>query len=269
MAKKKRSDPARTRPLTLEFLRDLGALKGFVPPTGAFDPKGAWTNAYRLWLVQRWRGGGSLTIRREPRGDAGARLHVALAVAEVPGYLRRTRFEVDCAADALATPTSWSLKSENLDADGKPTKGTAFAETGTVGDDAITIRFGERARTEKVPKPVTSNWSLFDTVQRLPGAKTAALRFTLLEELDLVKAGQRLEFRERKDFKLNGRTLPLTGYQQIGQGVLPWQYWVDERGRLLFAFSGVRAYIHDPKAEAWMHERLEKAREWTKRRRAK
>ena len=72
----KKNDPARTHPLTLAFLRKLGAVDVLKPPEGPFDPHGPWTHTYRLWLVQRYLSGGTLTLRREPVSDAAVRLHV-------------------------------------------------------------------------------------------------------------------------------------------------------------------------------------------------
>jgi len=264
--KQRRNDPARSRPLTLEFLRDLGTLKDFVPPTGPFEPNGTWTTSYRLWLVQRHFGGGALTIRREPT-DGGIRLTVDLAVAEYAGYLRRTRTVVECASDTLCTPKSWTLESSVVDVDDKPSTGTRLAERGTLRGEVLETRFGDRVRKQKLAAPATCNWSLFDAVQRLPREKTRPLAFTLLEDMDLVKPEQTLTFRETKDLKLGAATLRLTGYQQIGRGVLPWQYWVDGQGRLLFAFSGVRAYLYDPKPTEWMRKKLDSARTRIKRRR--
>ena len=261
----RQSDPARTRPLTLEHLHSLGELNDFTPPAEAFDPNGTWTNTYRLWMVQRYMGG-SLRLKREPTAD-GVRFSVDLDVVEQPGYCRRTRAVLECAADVLATPKSWTLTSQILDLDDQPTTGTHLSETGTVSGGRVEARFGRRRRTQKASGPVTSNWSLLGAVQRLGGAKTQPLRFTMLEEMDLVKPGQRLEFREAKEFELASRKLHLIGYQQIGRGVLPWQYWVDKRGRLLFALSGLRALLYDVEARTWMQERLDKARARTKARR--
>ena len=264
MAQRRREDPARSRPLSLDFLRQLGVLKDFTPPTGTFDPKDTWTNSYHLWLVQRNLGGGALTIRREPEAD-GVRLRVSYDVAEYSGYIRRTKAVVECRSDALCSPISWTLESQCYDADDQPTRGTKLTETGAITDGSLEIRFGGRSRKEKIAAPATSHWSLFDAVQRLPGKATKPLSFTMLEEMDLVKPGQRLTFREARDFKVGDATLHLRGYQQIGRGVLPWQYWVDDQGRLLFAFSGVRAYIHNTNAVAWMQKKLDTARARTRR----
>lgn len=260
MARKKaKVDFARTRPLSLEFLRALGALEGFVAPAGRFDPNGEWEARYRLWMVQSSQGGGCLHLRRQP-GDDGVRLRVELAVAEVDGYLRRTQADLHCAADALCTPRAWQLSSQSIGFDGRTIPGTELSETGAIRDGVLEVRFGRRSRKQKLPGAATSNWSLFDVVQRLAGEKTRPLTLALLEEMDLVKPGQRLCFREMKDFELGGRKLRLCGYHQVGRGVLPWQYWVDEQGRLLLAFSGVRAWVRDPKASESMQERLDRAR---------
>ena len=266
MAKKKQDDPARTHPLTIPFLRKLGALDVLKPPEEAFDPHGPWTHTYRLWLVQRYLSGGALTLRREPAGESAVRLHVDFTLAERGGYARRTHAELLCANDALASPRSWTLRSEGLGLDGRPIATADVAESSTLRGGTLETRFGGRSHTRTVPTPITSNWSLLDAVQRLDGANTKPLEFAMLDEMDLLKPEQRLEFRETTTLELAGRTLRLRGYQQIGRGVLPWQYWVDDQGRLLLAFSGVRALIYDPTAPQWAQKMLDTARARAKRR---
>ena len=267
MAKQQRLvDRTRSRPLSIEFLRELGVLEDFTPPSGAFDPAGAWTHAYHLWLVQPHFGGGALTIRREP-SEGGARLHVAYDVAEYTGYIRRTKAVLDCRADALATPTSWTLDSQILDTEDKPTTGTTCSGKGSLAEGVLEVRFAGRARKRRVPTPVTSQWSLFDAVQRLPGKATKPRTFTMLEEMDLVKPDQRLAFREERELEVGDATLRLCGYDHIGWGILPWQYWVDRQGRLLVALSGVRAFIYNTSADGWMRKKLDAARSRMRRRR--
>ena len=89
-----------------------------------------------------------------------------------------------CADDALCTPRSWTLQSRHLGADDRPTAGTAFSETGAIRDGRLEIRFGDKVRTEKVPQPITSNWSLFGAVGRLAGKKAKPLKFAMLEGMD-------------------------------------------------------------------------------------
>jgi len=259
VAKTKAQQPERTRPITVESLGAFGVLSGLSPPAERFDPAGEWTQTYRLWMVQRYRSGGKLVVRRAPSGRDGVRLRVESTIAEYGGHLRRLEAVLDCAADTLCSPRGWRLKATHLDVRDKPTAGSGLSERGTLADGAWTVRFGDRSRTRKVPSPVTSNWSLFEAVQRLPGKDTQPLGFAMLDEMDLLKLDQQLSFCGTKQVQVGGRKRTLRGYAQIGCGVLPWQYWVDEQGRLLLAFSGVRAYVWDPQAEQFVQKQRKAA----------
>jgi hypothetical protein len=145
----------------------------------------------------------------------------------------------------------------SLDTDGKPIELTRVEESGEVKDGGVEVRpakEGMRPRTLKVPSPFTSNWSLFEAVQRLPGKETSPIQFALLEDLDLLKEGQRLTFRGETTLTLNGKTIPLQEYQQIGDGILPFHYNLDEQRRLIVALSGQRAYLWNPKAQEQLAE---------------
>jgi len=266
-ARKGKEDEAQSRPLTIPFLQTLGALDVLKPPAGAFDPVGTWRHTYRLWLVQPWSSGGALALSRKPLPDGKIALTADLRLAERGGFERRTHATLTCAADRLATPLSWTLESHGLDLEDKPITRADVTEKGTLADGELAVAFGGQTRKQSVPSPATSNWSLFDAVQRLPREKTQPLSFTLIEDMDLVKPNQRLTFRETTTVALGGKTVRLHGYQQTGQGILPWQYWVDDAGRLLLAFSGVRAYILDPTATTWMEKQLASARFAIRRRR--
>lgn len=244
----KKPDLAQARPLTLDFLEQLGVFKDFHPPNGPFDSAGTWSNTYRLWMVQQYNSAGMLRLRRQPRGDQGVKLKVDQTVLQWSGHVRHLEAEVDCVADTLVTPTAWSLATRYLGPDAKVFDDTVMSETGTLDGGVWEVRSGKRSRKQKVPTPITSNWSLLDAVQRLDGKATQPLAFAMLDEMDLLKVDQELSFRGEKVMDFGGKKVTLTGYHQIGRGVLPWQYWVNEQGRLLFAFSGVRAWIYDPEA---------------------
>jgi len=260
MAKTKAAQPERTRPITVESLKAFGALGSLSLPAEPFDPTAEWTQTYRLWLVQRYRSGGKLVVHRTPSGRDGVRLRVESTLAEYGGHLRRIEAVLDCAADTLCSPRGWRLKATHLDVRDKPTAGSGLSERGTLAGGTWTVRFGDRSRKRKIPSPVTSNWSLFEAVQRLPGKDTQPLSFAMLDEMDLLKPDQRLSFCGTKEVQVGGRKRMLRGYAQIGRGVLPWQYWVDEQSRLLLAFSGVRAYVWDPKAEQTLQKQRQAAR---------
>src|SRR6185295_12157557 len=92
---------------------------------------------------------------------------------------QQTTATIQCASDPLATPRSWKLESVMHDPAGQPIAVTRVVQEATVKADAIEMVLGGRKHTLKVPRPFTSNWSLFAAVQRLD-AKQSALRFALL-----------------------------------------------------------------------------------------
>jgi len=241
---RRQDDPTRGEPLSLEALKEYGAFQGFQAP-GSFDPEGAWTHTYRIWLVGggRDRDRGSLRIERSALANGAVTLDVALTVKQAAGNTQDTRAKVECRADPLCAPTSWQMSSVILDAQGQPIEATKVEQSATVGSEGVEVTTGGVTSVRKIPRPFTSNWSLFDAVQRLPGEAAKPLQFALLEDLELVKRGQRLSFRESTEFDFGGGTQTLRGYHQIGEGILPYHYWVDEPSRLLIVISGIRAYI--------------------------
>ncbi|MDH7571793.1 MAG: hypothetical protein QHJ73_19610, partial [Armatimonadota bacterium] len=182
------------------------------------------------------------------------------------GTVHRTRAELRCAADALASPRSWQLRSWLEDLEGQPVPLTEVEESASVRGNSVQVKWGARSSTRRVPTPFTSNWSLFDAVQRLPAPAVPALTFALLEDLDLLKEKQQLSYRETTEVEWDDGTVRLQGYQQLGEGILPWHYWRDGARRLLFVVTGIRAYLWSPEAERRVEELVEAARRRTRRR---
>lgn len=231
-------DATRSKPITLAALSEYGAMDGFSPP-GDFDPGGEWENTYRIWLVGRGDSG-FLHIKRKPEDGASATLGIEMLVLQAARTVHQTKVKLKCAGDALSTPQSWEMESQILDINMQPIELSTVKEEVASHDMAAS----------------TSNWSLFDAVQRLPGRDTRPLEFSLLEDMDLLKTGQRLSYWQSMSFDAGNNSLQLTGYQQVGHGILPYQYWVDGHHRLLFAVSGIRAYIFDPDARGKIEKAL-------------
>lgn len=257
-------DETRTQPLTLDALREYRELDDFSAP-GSFDPEGEWKNVYRIWLVTR-RNNGFLSVERTPASDSSpVTLYVETCVLQAAKVIHRTRAKLECANDSLSTPQSWDVKSEILDPDFQWIEVADSWETGRIKDGKLIVNAvlgglgggGTRERHHRLPESYTSNWSLFDAVQRLPGEDMTPLEFDLFEDSDLAKSKQKLSYWKSIALDIGDNVLKLTGYQQIGQGILPYQYWVDEHHRLLFVISGIRAYIFDPDAQKDFEQRMQ------------
>jgi hypothetical protein len=193
---------------------------------------------------------GAFRIRREPAGEDAAALDVTLAAKHGGrgAWIYRVEARLTCAVDQLATPRSWELRSLIMDPSGGIVTGTEAKEAGQVSEG--TIRYRRKVeRTMPAPKAFTSNWSLFDALQRLPGNDVEPMTFDLLEEMSLLKPNQRLVYRQTVETELGGQRTRLHGFEQMGEAILPYCYWLDDQRRLLIAVGGRRAYIFDPSAE--------------------
>jgi hypothetical protein len=237
-------------PHSLDIISDY--LGGFQPPDGQFDPNGDWDHRYLMWIALRgpagksWAGG-ALRIRRRAAAGGDVELQVSQMSRLHGGRdVGHTQATVMCARDTLATPRRWEIESAILDEAGKPTPYTQTRVSGEAVRGEIVLR-GEGERRIRAPKPLTSNWSLFDAVQRL-SPDTHPLSFAMIEDLELVKRRQRIAPRDAVELELGGRRVRLLGFEQIGEGILPYTYWLDEQHRLLFAVGGLRTFLFDPSA---------------------
>lgn len=236
-------------------------LDRFSPPLESFNPRANWVLTYALWLEDAKKAAGYLELRREASGS-GLSLQVESAVLQTTGVIQSTKAKIFCAEDALCTPHSWQLESCILSHSGDPVASTQLTYTAVVNKDAIQAEFGARKRVRQVPVPFTSNWSLFEMVQRMSNNRGTPLRFALLEDLDLLKPRQTLSVLEKTTVPTaGGRFLSLDCYEQIGEGVLPCHYWVDQQHRLLFVLSGTRAYLYDPQARQRVRAKTSAGRE--------
>jgi hypothetical protein len=230
----------------LDSLASYGALLNFHPPSGSFDPLGAWENTYSIWTSHQKDTAHFLQVKRTPR-EGTTTLEIKQAVTQGSLATQHTEARIECATDALSTPLSWHLASWISDPTGRPLSYSRVEEQGKAKAGTIVRTAGSGTRTAQVSGPWTSNWSLFDAVQRLTPSSTKQ-SFTLWEDLDLTKRNQQLCFRESRTLPVNGRSLSLHGYDQIGDAILPYQYWVDDNQRLVLAISGLKVFVFDPSA---------------------
>lgn len=226
----------------------LGArLDKWKPPAGPFEPAGAWTIEYsRQALIPgndgTPRGGrsGSLTVRHTA-GAGGPRLNVVETIAVGEDEMT-TEADIVCGAGPLLTPQSWSLRVR-----WKTKRPAVVGEldqdrSGRVDGKEI-VFVGTRERRMPAPARWTSSWSLFAAIPALPFAAPAAAEFAMLEDLDLLKAGQRVDYVGEHAVEADGRSLKLHVFEQTGRGILPWRWWLDSHHRVLLAAGGHRAYL--------------------------
>ena len=222
-------------PYSLDLLSDC--LAGIHVPAEPFDPNGEWTHNYTMWNPARAKSAkselmGSLRIHRRLTPDGNIRLQVTqiTKMAKENGS-GRTKAGVTCRADELATPIQWRVDFQIIDPQGKTVPMTAVSVLG-------------KADKLRVSGRHSSNWSLFDAVQRLP-FDSRAVEFTMLEELELLRPDQRLSPGVRAEVEIGGRLMKLHSFEHVGRGILPITYWLDDNHRLIIAVGGRRAFLYE------------------------
>ena len=250
--------------MTPGALKEYQAIEG-LPPKGSFDPAGAWRQTWRIWLLRRnpkdvnYRG--FIRLRREPSADGRAfvltvnqtTVHVSHAC------IHETKARIRCANDELASPRSWNIETRLFSPrDNREFSNAAVKKSSSVKDGKIQTERAGGVFVQNAPAAITSSWSILEALQRLPGPDMTPLDFAFLDELDKLKPGHRLSHREETTIPFGEEVIQVHCYQQIGQGLLPWLYYVGSDHRLLLAISGLRAYILDAHVNRQHEEVLER-----------
>ncbi len=225
-------------------------LKSAALPATPFDAAGAWTHTYALWITgpqadKPPERRGHLTIRRKPIDTTTARLQVErkamLYGTEAAHYADYYSCDLLCRTDALATPVSWTVHSDTHATSRPLNPWVVYDRQGTY--DLATIAWqGRKRRTRAASRPCTTNWSLFDAVQRLPLTPDPPLAFDLLDEAELFKANHTLYFRGTRSFPAGNAAASFHGFEQVGAGIYPQHYWLDDQHRLVLFTDGFRAF---------------------------
>jgi len=199
---------------SLDTLIQSGALAGYSPPQSPFDPAGPWEHRYTILSVQanKLNALGSLRLIRSAAADEkpGTLQVEKILNQTVRGFTHQTTAVIRFLADSLATPRSWQLEHRMLQ-NGVPVPDTLSEESGKLSGNKLQVSCGDRTSTRSVTTPVTSNWSLFDAVQRLAGPQTTRVQLGILEEMDLVKAQCQLSYWKARTVTLGGNRYQLKG----------------------------------------------------------
>jgi len=231
---------------TLEAFQPF--LDPFEPPQGSFDAS-TWKHSFSLYLFAQDKLGsrGCLDIERRPARD-GSVFNIDSKIVHLFGGID-LKAEIVCRGDELATLRSWRADSVLFDDDGKAVSTTRVISTGRVSEAGIEWTHAGRKRSARVSGPVVAPWSLLGALQRLPAGAGGPLKFTLLDDLEMIKPAQRIIGIGPQTAKVaRGAKLALRCWEQTGNGILPTHYWQDSQGRVLFWIAGQRAYLYDADA---------------------
>jgi len=255
MAKKQSQRTIVGSPLTPTLLEELGAVSTFPPSSEDFKPNGNWVNTYRIWTCHGYRESGNQNVgfvrieRATGKSNESFTLKLHQEVVETDGMLNVIDADIKCLNNELASPVQWHLTSRIIGPDRKQRSELGTEEKVLINRNVMSIETGRRTFKRKVSSQLACDWCLFEAVQRLKTSKETVLAFDMLEGLSLLKKDQRLSYRGLNPTKTGGENIALQCFVQLGSGVLPCEYWLDENHRLLIVTSMNKAYILDDKAE--------------------
>lgn len=246
-------------PLTPTLLDELGALRDFPPSFEDYKPDGNWINTYRIWTCHGYRESGNqnvgyLRIKRLIESNGSLTLKVHQEVLQTDALVNIIEATIECRNNQLTSPIQWKVSSRFIDADGMQISQLSSDDNGTAAEGL---------------NRSTSDWSLFEAVQRLKISKETFITFDMLEGLSLLKKDQHLSYRGLHQTNIGGENIPLHCFVQLGNGILPCEYWLNDHHRLLLVTSMNKACIFDEQAEIISRQAIEQERKsYEKRKRS-
>ena len=246
-------------------------LAGFQPPPGPHDPAGDWQLEYRAYALAATYGlggqAGSLRLSRTRQPGDMFRLEVECRKPAGNGCTCRLAAQVEARLAALPVPRRWTWTGEILAAAPGAPPLSRLTRSATL--DAGVLTLAPPPRKIPLPGPCSINWLLWEAVGRLPREPLAPLAFSMLHDFDRPLPHHTLHYAQSVSLLLGerpvrqtkveelekgritstfwgtagGRMVRLHVYHHLGDGSVPWVYWVDEHGRVLLAVSGFEAYV--------------------------
>ncbi len=243
-------------PLTPDILGELGAL-GPISATH-FSPAGNWTNVYRIWACHGYRESGNedkgtLKIERLPSSSEGTfTLKVTQKINNDRDLVHGLDAQIICRNDTLATPVQWQIQSKFFDPTGVTVRDLNTEQSGRIRGNTVEIVTKGNTRQYKISRPLTGDWCLLEAVQRMPWKNAAPIEMDILKEMALLQKDHQVVYGKKGTFTIGGKPVDLYHFQQLGRGMLPYDYWLDSHHRLQVFVTLSIAYIRDELAEQEM-----------------
>ncbi len=246
-------------PLSPNLLKEMGEFGEFSQIKKDFNPQGNWTQIYRIWGTHGYFDTKNHTtgylkidrkvIKKEVQGKKTFTLEIVQKMVNDDAFVNTIEAHIWCRLNKIATPHKWNFTSQFIDPDGR-----AMPEMKITEKSAINSK---QALKAVEPETISSNWSLFEAIQRLEFKTNRILSFNLFENLRALKKNHKLTYRGVYPFKYKNKEVKLQWFNEIGNGVLPYEYFLDDAHRVLLATSLNKAIILDDNAEAAVEKRLE------------
>lgn len=220
---------------------DENLITSYRPPEPLVDFKQA-----KSLVFSRWANGdedaGVLRIDRAATAEGHWRFQVSQEL-RTQGRKSKESQEVKadflCASGDFPQLISWSLSSVDKQ-DSKKLTYTQNEEKGRIEAGQIVYGDDKPVSLSKVSRPLTANWALFYYVPAWAAGAGEVPTFDTLEELQFYRPEHTLVAAGEEDFRFGGgKVWRLRAFKQMGRGILPIVYWLDEAGRPLLVSTAV------------------------------
>lgn len=239
-----------SRPLSPTRLTELKVLGKFPKPDPDFDPQKGFTHKYDLWMTyghvphSENRVVGGVVLKKSDPVEGRFKINLVQTYGNAEDVVHTLTATAICKHDLLALPMKWTLTS-GFSRTKATWKGVQKNLTSTyaVEGEKLVVRINGQANARKLPGTTTSDWTLFEAIQRMPAKPGFEATFNVLEGLSVLRPEHRIIYKELVTHQWGGEQVKLHYYRQFGQGMLPYEYYLDERHRLVMVVSGYRAYV--------------------------
>jgi len=252
----------------------LNVLEKVPPPSDAFSPHGAWKEAFAVYTCPMGHAGrvGTLSLVRTPQADGTVELHAVFDRDLGMGGRHVTESKIRYRDATFPSPVEGTVTCRDFDEQNAERKELRLDFRGEKRGTRVRLFAGNTSlRTFEVRDPACiCRWLLFDAVRRFPREPGWRQGFTFLDRCDEPKPGHVVAYRFSTDLvlgattrfryvpdrrleagviyrpeeeRIGGRVVRMHTFEHVGTAMVPFVYWVDEAGRLLFAVSGLEAYV--------------------------
>lgn len=180
---------------------------------------------------------GSITIKRTPARDSV--LYEVNQQTRIGGVNNMIEAQITCRTDDLNSLKSWNVRFYHDNQARQTDPLSLIQEKGTCRNGKISVGSRDSKYGFAAKRPVLTQWTLLNY---LIHRATPATRvdFDLLQDLSLFKPAQNLFYDGPVCLKLKGdETVTLHSYAQIGEGILPIHYLLDDHRRPQLVTAGL------------------------------
>lgn len=222
-----------------------GYLESYSPPEGTMGAPGGWTAVYDILKFEAtpaYKKTSQTPMYNMVLGQVAITKRAASSVYEIKMAYQPTRSmesvnaRISCSDSPLAALKNWEMDWSCRGTGGEMSY--TNREQGTVAADHFEVTSRGHADRFELKRPLACLWTLFDAVRHLPPRVGSVQNFDMYMDLSSLRRNQTLSFSGRGPVALATGLQKLNFYEQLGEGIEPIHYAVDDQQRTLFITQG-------------------------------